>query len=310
MTTPDRLLLPHLLRALTPAGREVLAGAGDDDCAVVRWPGSRDLLVLTTDMLHASADFPPGTTPLQMGWMASAVSLSDLAAKGAQPLYLLMAVGLPRFDPKFARELAHGMDLCARRYGARIIGGDLDKTGEVTIAGMAVGRARRWVGRSGARPGDFVGATGPLGVAASVLLHLKGRTLLPGRLARKRLLEPTPRVSDGLRLARRATAMTDCSDSLALSLHDLARASCVGFRLDPEALPVDPAVKAASRLGADPLDLALYGGGDFGLLFTYPPRAEAALRRSVKFHRLGVAIRRKGVFLGDDPVEERGYSHF
>lgn len=310
MTTSDRRLLPHLLRALTPAGREVLAGAGDDDCAVVRWPGSRDLLLLTTDMLHASADFPPGTTPLQMGWMASAVNLSDLAAKGARPLYLLMAVGLPKFDPAFARELARGMDLCARRYGARIVGGDLDKTREITIAGTAVGRARRWVGRGGARPGDLVGATGPLGVAESVLLHLRKRRPLPGRLARKRFLEPAPRVREGLRLARSATAMTDVSDSLALSLHDLARASGVGFRLDPGALPLEPAVKAAARLGADPRDLALYGGGDFGLLFTYPPRAEGALRRTVRFHRLGVATRRRGVSLGDDPIEERGYSHF
>ncbi|MEM3165447.1 MAG: thiamine-phosphate kinase [Halobacteria archaeon] len=310
MTTPDRLLLPHLLRALTPAGREVLAGAGEDDCAVVQWPGSRDLLVLKTDMVHASADFPPGTTPLQMGWMASAVNLSDLAAKGARPLYLLMAVGLPKLDRKFARQLARGMDLCARRYGARIVGGDLDRTDEVAITGFAVGRARRWVGRSGARPGDLVGATGPLGVAESVLLHLKGRRPLPGRLARKGLLEPTPRVWDGLRLAPRVSAMTDVSDSLALSLHDTARASGVGFRLDPGAIPVDPAVRAAARLGADPLDLALYGGGDFGLLFTYPPRAERALRRSVRFHRLGVATRRRGVFLGNEPIRERGYSHF
>lgn len=310
MTTPDRLLLPHLLRGLTPAGREVLAGAGDDDCAVVRWPGSRDLLVLTTDMLHASADFPRGTAPLQMGWMASAVNLSDLAAKGARPLYLLMAVGLPRFDPAFARELARGMDLCARRFGAHIIGGDLDRTDEVTIAGTAIGSARRWVSRSGAHPGDLVGATGPIGVAESVLLHLKRQRPLPGRLARKRLLEPTPRVWEGLRLARHATAMTDVSDSLALSLHDLARASGVGFLLDSGALPMDPAVRAAARLGADPLGLALYGGGDFGLLFTYPARADAALRRSIKFHRLGVATRRRGVLLGDEPVEERGYSHF
>lgn len=310
MTTPDRLLLPHLLRALSPPGREVLAGAGDDDCAAVRWPGSKDLLVLTTDMVHASADFPPGATPLQMGWMASAVNLSDLAAKGARPLYLLMAVGLPRFDPAFARALARGMDLCARRCGARIIGGDLDRTGEVTVAGFAVGRARRWVGRNGARPGDVVGATGPLGVAESTLLHLKKRKPLPGPIARRRLLEPVPRVRDGLRLARRATAMTDVSDSLALSLHDLARASGVGFNLDPGALPVEPAVRAAARLGADPRDLVLYGGGDFGLLFTCPPGAEAALRREVKFHRLGVATRRKGVFFGDDSVDERGYSHF
>lgn len=310
MTTPDRLLLPRLLRALSPAGREVLAGAGDDDCAVARWPGSRGLLVLTTDMLHASADFPPGATPLQMGWMAAAVNLSDLAAKGARPLYLLMSVGLPKFDPKFAREVARGIDLCARRYGARVVGGDLDKTGEVTIAGFAVGCARRWVSRSGARPGDLVGATGPFGVAESLLLHLKKRKPLPGPLARKRLLEPVPRVVEGLRLARRATAMTDVSDSLALSLHDIARASGVGFRLDPDSLPVDPAVRAAARLGAEPLDLLLYGGGDFGLLFTYPPRADSALRRSVRFHRLGVAVRRRGVFLGDERVEERGYSHF
>ncbi len=310
MTTPDRLLLPHLLRGLTPAGKEVLAGAGDDDCAVARWPGSRDLLILTTDMVHASADFPPGATPLQMGWMASAVNLSDLAAKGARPLYLLMAVGLLRFDPKFARELARGMDLCARRFGARIVGGDLDKTDEVTVAGFAVGRARRWVSRSGARPGDLLGATGPFGVAESVLLHLKKRKPLPGRLARKRLLEPTPRVRDGLRLARHATAMTDVSDSLALSLHDIAKASGVGLRLDPGTLPLDPAVGAAARLGADPRDLVLYGGGDFGLLFTYPARVEPALRRSVPFHRLGAATRRRKVLLGEEPVEERGYSHF
>ncbi|MBI4362521.1 MAG: thiamine-monophosphate kinase [Euryarchaeota archaeon] len=349
MTTPDRRLLSSILPLLGPPGSRVVVGPGRGDGAVVRLPGG-GYWVLTTDLLHASSDFPRGMTPWQMGWMGAAANLSDLAAHGARPLYLLVALGLPRMEPRLARGVVRGLDSCARRYGACIIGGDLDHTREVTIAATAIGEAprpdrgggrlhregsgraekrpdrgggrlhregsgraeRRPLSRGGARPGHWAGHLGPWGEAmAALALRRRGRRV--ERFLWRRLVEPVPRVREGMALARAGvSAMTDVSDSLALSLHDIARDSRVGFRLEPGAFRPSPGVSRAARLlGHDPLSWVLYGGGDYGLLFTVPPGRRGAVERAVSgVAWLGRVAASEGIFIGPDRVEEKGYSHF
>jgi hypothetical protein len=114
-------------------------GPGMDDCAVIDIDSSK-LLVASTDMLHSTTDFPPGMTPQQMGWMSVAVNLSDIAAMGASPIGIMMALGLPPdLELDFVEALVRGMDKCAGHSGTVIIGGDIDRHDEITISGSALG---------------------------------------------------------------------------------------------------------------------------------------------------------------------------
>ncbi len=154
---------------------EILGGVENDDCAVID-AGDR-YLVATTDMLHQKTDFPDIMNPWQMGWMAVAVNLSDIAAMGATPAGVLIAAGLqPEADLYFIDELFSGFADCAAFYGTRILGGDTDSHQELTITGTALGFVEKdlVLRRSGARAGDLLCTTGcfgrswrwPVGLAA------------------------------------------------------------------------------------------------------------------------------------------------
>ena len=149
---------------------EILGGVENDDCAVID-AGER-YLVATTDMLHRDTDFPDIMNPWQMGWMSVAVNLSDIAAMGAEPAGVLIAVGLPpEADLFFIDELFSGFGDCASFYGTRIVGGDTDSHQELTITGTALGFVEKdlVLRRKGARPGDFLCTTGVLGGAGGGL---------------------------------------------------------------------------------------------------------------------------------------------
>ena len=154
---------------------EILGGVENDDCAVID-AGER-YLVATTDMLHRKTDFPDIMNPWQMGWMAVAVNLSDIAAMGAEPAGVLIAAGLPpEADLYFIDELFSGFGDCAAYYGTRIIGGDTDSHQELTITGTALGFVEkdlvlRRQRRAGGRPALHHGRAGrrgrgPVGLAA------------------------------------------------------------------------------------------------------------------------------------------------
>ncbi|HOT94308.1 MAG TPA: thiamine-phosphate kinase [Methanoregulaceae archaeon] len=282
-------------RALLASVRAVI-GDDDigDDCAVLHH-GDR-CLVLTTDMLHETTDFPEGMTDWQRGWMAAAVSLSDIASMGAEPLALLLAAGLD--DPARLEAITRGASDCCRRHGGRLVGGDIDHHRELTLVSTALGEVAPefLVRRTGTRAGDLVCVTGTPGRAMAGLEGWQEH-----RLA---LLEPCPRVAAGRAIGRAgATAMMDLSDGLALSLHDLAVVNRCGFRLRREVLPRPEAVPEPIATG-----YALYGGGDYELLFCIP--ADRLPIAGVDATVIGEVTADEGVILIDGvPVERRGYSH-
>jgi len=314
---PERDIIDLITSQFSPAPESVLVPAREDDCAVIEWTKDEDL-VITTDMLHESTDFPIGTTPRQMGWMCIAQSLSDVASMGAVPLYLVVAVGLPRFDRKFVKELSAGMNTCARKYGAYIIGGDVDKHDEITLVSTGFGKVKKklLLRRSGARVGDLLCVTGNLGNAAAAMKIRESGVAVDKKIKRtldKSLLEPKPRVPEGIALSKTkvVTSMTDISDGLAVSLGELSRASGIGFEIHEDKIPVSKHVKKVAELtGADLRELSIYYGGDFELLFTVR-RSEIAkvkkLRTRVSI--IGEVIP-KGLFIDGEKIKIRGYQHF
>lgn len=276
----ERALISRLSAIFNaPEGKEriqkgILAGAGSDDCAVLDLKGE-DCLVVTTDMLHRTTDFPAEMTPWQMGWMSAAVNLSDIAAMGAEPTGILMAIGMPSdSEIAFIEELARGIQACADFCGTAVIGGDIDTHAELTITGTALGRVKKsqLLLRRGAKPGDLVCITGYTGTAGAALKAVQTKKCVSEAVL-KALFEPIPRTKEARKLAESGavTSMMDTSDGLAMSLYDLSRQSKVGFMIRENALPVLPEVRQFASGPGELLEFALYTGGDFELIFTVDP---------------------------------------
>jgi len=264
-----------------------------DDCAV--FPCNGGLLVATTDMLHETTDFPHGMTDWQIGWMSVAVTLSDIAAMGARPALVLLAVGLDKGER--IREILIGAKACCDACGAVLAGGDLDAHQELTIVSSGIGFAQggKVIRRRGAVVGDLICITGPLGRAQAAL---DGYSLYE-----RYLLEPVPRVREGERLASTGiTSMMDISDGLVLSLYDFLDANECGYSIDSARLPLLKGVPLEKSR-----EYALFGGGDFQLLFTCPP--ERFPVPDLHCVMVGTVIREHIVLVDDEIVPLRGYQH-
>lgn len=273
--------------------------AAGDDAAVL------DDLVVTTDMLHASTDFPPGTTRYTAGWRAVGASLSDVAAMGAEAVAVVAACGTETFETEaLAAFLDGATDVCGQ-VGATYVGGDLDSHEECTVATTAVGRTATPVSRTGATAGDAVCVTGTLGrSAAACRLFEAGDTERANDLFRFQ-----PRVSAGQRLATDATAMLDSSDGLARSVHQLAAASECGLALDSP-LPIDATVEAVAADATERREMGVHFGEDFELVCALPPGRVAAVREALAVGLSQVGhVTESGVTLDGEPLPDRGYTH-
>jgi len=286
-------------RALLELLADELPSAGDDAAAV-------DGLVVTTDMLHASTDFPDGTTRYTAGWRAVGASLSDAAAMGAEAVATVAAYGAPAFDAEDVRAFVSGAREVSELVGGAYVGGDVDAHGEFTVATTAVGRADDPVYRDGASPGEAVCVTGTLGRTAAALRLFEGGETERGN----DLFRFEPRVTAGWSVAPHATAMMDSSDGLARSLHQLAEASDCGFSVRSGRIPIDDAVWEVSADAGEALDLATTVGEDFELVFTLPEEAIAPVREAspTSIARIG-SVTEAGVDLDGEPLPDRGYAH-
>ncbi len=275
---------------------DALPDAGDD-CAVV---GST---VITTDMLHETTDFPPGTTRYTAGWRSVGASLSDVAAMGAEATAAVAVYGAPSFEEQELRDFLRGAREVCETTGARYVGGDLDGHEEFTVATTALGETDTPVMRDGATPGEAVCVTGRLGRSAG------GFRLFETDSERANdLFRFEPRVAAGRAVAPHASAMMDSSDGLARSLHQLGEASNCGFGVEYDRLPVHQSVETVATDEADARELAVHFGEDFELVFTTdaPERV-----REVSPAPVSVVgeVTETGVEMDGEPLPDRGYTH-
>src|SRR5437868_13909767 len=246
------------LRGRTPPAPRVRIGPGDDTAAV-SFPAGRDCLVTTDMLLEGSCFRLAEAGPRRVGRKAMAVNLSDIAAMAGRPVAAVAGVGLPRRGGRaLAEELYLGLREMADAFDTAVVGGDTNSWDgplviAVTLLGEATGRGP--VTRGGARPGDWLLATGPFG----------------GSILGKHL-DFTPRVREALRLHEAADlhALIDVSDGLAADVAKLCVESRCGAVLRAESIPIDPAV---ARMTDDltPLQHALGDGEDFELVFAVVP---------------------------------------
>jgi thiamine-monophosphate kinase len=333
MDLTEDQLVEAIRKVLSGDAPGVIVGVGDDAAVIEQ---GRHEGVITTDMLVDGIHFEvEGTLPHDLGHKALTVNVSDVAAMGGSPRFAVVSLGLPKdVEAAWVMELYGGMRQAAEEYGMTVVGGDTSRADRVTVTVTVTGEVAsgKAVTRGGARPGDRLVVTGPLGAAAAGLRVARGSTSeVRGRLSTEAGRElvsahhrPTARVGEGQELARAgATAMMDLSDGLALDLHRLCRQSEVGARVHLDRVPVAPAVRElAGELAADPLDLALHGGEDYELLAALPVGAVDAARDRLS-DRFGTPLWEIGeVIAADDGVvavgadgreerlEPRGWDHF
>lgn len=274
--------------------------AAGDDAAVV---GEN---VLTTDMLHASTDFPAGVTRYTAGWRSVAASLSDVAAMGAQAVASVAVYGAPAFDETELSDFVAGARDACEAVGAAYVGGDLDTHEEFTVSTTALGRVDEPVFRSGASPGDRLYTTGTLGRSAVALGLFEAGD--PERA--NDLFRFTPRVEAGTALRPHASAMMDISDGLARSVHQLADASDCGFDVESP-LPIDDRLGEVIDDAAEARERGITFGEDFELLVTVPESATAAVESAslpTALTPIGRAVG-EGITLDGDALGDRGYTH-
>jgi thiamine-monophosphate kinase len=278
--------LIDLIAARLPQGEQVVIGPGDD-AAVLRTGAGR--IVATTDLLAEGRHFRMAWSgAYDIGRKAAAQSLADVAAMGARPAAVLVALVLPADLPAdWPLGLADGLrDECAR-VDASVVGGDLVRDGRITIAVAALGDlgGRDPITRGGARPGDAVAVAGRLGWSAAGLALLEQETVIPTAAAAAVIgahRRPQPPYDLALRAAGAgATALIDVSDGLLQDLGHVAKASGVAIDLDSAALVPDPELlEIAASVGADPISWVLTGGEDHAFAACLPgPGIPAGWRR-------------------------------
>lgn len=258
-----------------------MLGIGDD--AAVWQPSRSHRSVITTDALLEDVHFRRSTmTAADIGWRALASNISDVAAMGATPVLATVALGLPPdFGLRSIRELYEGMLALAADARCAIVGGDITRSDKLSLAITVVGEVRpsNLKLRSGARPGDVLAASGPLGASLAGLMLAEGRvTFSDAALAEEALLahrRPEPRWREGRFFAASANvhAMMDISDGISTDAGRLAAASGCAVVLD-EALPIAAcALEAGRSLEGGPAAFALKGGEEFELLVAVEARA-------------------------------------
>jgi len=297
---------------------------GDDVSAVDLGDGR--LAVIKTDMLVAKTDVPPGMNLWQAARKAVIMNISDLAAKGVKPTAILASLGVPRgLTDKDIEQIGKGLNDGAREYDAYVLGGDTNEASDLVISCAALGVCdrRNLMKRSGAEPGDLVAVTGPFGRTSSGLKILLEGFSAPPEIEKElvsAVFLPRARLREGLALAqtRAVTASIDSSDGLAWSLHEISRASNVGFILYH--LPIAQEAKEFVKIHSlDPVELGLYGGEEYELLVTVKPElweeAKRALDRAeASLMKIGVVTKEKTLTLRMREkivvIEARGWEHF
>jgi thiamine-monophosphate kinase len=307
----------ELIRRMLPPARhraDVLLPNGDD-AAVVEFGGVP--VAISVDTMVEERHFSLAYfSPRQVGIKAIESSFSDIIAVGGRPSHCLIALSLPPHTPfEFCTGFYEGADEACTRLAATIIGGDTTSTGDKIVVSVTVfgtlPSPSSIVSRSGAREGDVIFLSGPLGGSAGGL-HVLQNQLEGFELLKTRHLEPRCRFDFPREVLSFVTAMIDISDGLSSELLHICEMSGCSCEVYLDAIPLHPELKnLQAAAGINPLECALNGGEDYELLFTVPPHKADGINA----HRIGL-IKPGGTpacYISEESrleITSRGFNHF
>ena len=304
-------IIDHYFNRQTIASSDVNIvdlGVGDDSAVLT--PPPQQQLVICTDTLVAGRHFPLNTSPHAIGWKSVAVNLSDLAAMGAKPQSILLALSLAQIDHDWLTGFSQGIYDCCDQFGVSLIGGDTTQSPHLTISVTALGwiETGHAITRSGAQVGDYICVSGTLGDAAYALHNL-------GHPLQQRLDYPTPRCRLGQQLKGLASSMIDISDGLAQDLGHILKASQVGAQIQLDQLPISEALRILPQ--EKQWQHALAGGDDYELCFTINPQNYKKLlqqQSDVNITNIGQITQQSALTFVQNGVDHllqfHGYQHF
>ena len=308
---------------LSPSNRkEVLLGVGDD-CAIVSVPEDKQLAI-TTDTLVDGVHFPPDTSAEDIACKTIAVNLSDLAAMGAEPAWLTLALSLPRVDESWIKSFSDSFRRTAEKYNVQLIGGDTTQGPlSITVQAMGFVEPDNIMRRDGARPGDVVYVSGTLGDAAAGLRILQQGQAVDTNNAWlvNRLNRPQARVELGLKASAYCKCAIDISDGLVADLGHVLEASNCGATVNIDSIPLSHQLVEYS-INRSEVDwvMVLSGGDDYELCLVVSAENENRLMQtaselSLPLTRIGVIEAHKSLNIVDNTgakylFDRGGYEHF
>ncbi|UZP74061.1 thiamine-phosphate kinase [Candidatus Paraluminiphilus aquimaris] len=301
-------IITHYFSSLG-AGENVRLSVGDD-AAALRVDDGFELLV-STDTSAAGVHFPEDLFPEDIAYKAVAAAASDLAAMGASPLGMTLAISLPEHDSLWLHGFSQGLASASRDFNLPLIGGDTTRgLLSMTLTVMGQCPEGQKLLRSGARPTDLVCVSGSLGDSTFGLSMLQGNErgldidFEDQEYLLSRFSRPASRIELGERLRAQATSCIDISDGLLADATHIANASGCKLVIDSALIPLSTEL-VASVGRARAIELALTGGEDFELLFTLPESVSVPDHCTV----IGFAEAGEGV-LCDGVLKRGGYDHF
>lgn len=302
------------------ARKDVVLGIGDD-CAILQ-AGEFKQIAVTTDTLVAGVHFPESTSARAIGHKVVAVSLSDLAAMGAEPCWISLAITMPEVDADWVSDFCSGIFELCEYYNVQLVGGDTTQGPlSVTVTAQGMTPEGKFLTRHGAKPGDWLYITGDIGDAACALKAVFGQLTIDENFRssmQTKLDFPTPRVLAGQLLREYASSCIDVSDGLLSDLDHICKASSVGANVVLDQLPISTQMR--DTLGEkEAIELAMTGGDDYELLFTVSEDNKVGMETAMS--QSGVAVTCIGQInnaetisttLNSEPVAivGQGFQHF
>ena len=312
------LIRQYFTRTLTDS--DVRIGIGDDG-ALLRPAAGRDLITVV-DTLVEGVHYPLNLGAADIAWRAVAVNLSDIAAMGARPRWMTLALTLREADPDWLADFSDGLFAAATEHDVSLVGGDTTRGRQVVVSIQITGDVdpERVLTRSGAKAGERIYISGTLGDAAAGLELLQSGAVSSdtARELVDRFRRPSARIALAQAIAPLASAAIDVSDGLYADTLKLLQASGAGGRIEVDALPLSAALRAefdAERAR----QFALAGGDDYELCFTLPAEeeyrlSEIALQQNVRLTRVGIVTEGVGLDCTDNGApfayRDAGYRHF
>ena len=313
-------IIEHFFKDAYPTSKGDLALGIGDDAAIINVPDDSEL-VLSMDTLVAGVHFFETTAPEDIAFKSLAVNLSDIAAMGASPCWISLALTLPDKDLYWIEKFASSFNTLAAEHSLVLIGGDLTKGPlSVTVQIHGINPKGKSLRRSGANPGDAIYVSGKLGAAAYAFKNIEDSILYPAATEKEvqRLHRPDARIKTGIALRDVATSCIDISDGLIADLGHILKASKVGAELELSDIPYSDSLKNIDNELA--IELALTGGDDYELCFTIPDGLPEAILEEFEsicpISRIGVinnkdallVLKKKNKEIHD--VTSLSYSHF